>query len=254
MPRYTQQSEHIFQSAKEIAKRMRSTEVNCGHLLLALLGEQSGLAYHVLKNHGLLSDMVLDLVKSKTAIVADGTDLPDDLPFSDMAEAVTKEAEREAIALQHNYVGTEHILLALAFWMDPPYTLVLRRLNLDEWALRHEVLELLGHASEKKTASCATLRFRRGDLCAFKCAGGAEPVLIQRDVGEMAAMAPIGNSVSTSVDNLFFLCHTQYTDYPGGPRELVKCLLPEIVSNLASMFISLRDALNYPKLAVIRNL
>lgn len=263
MPRYTQQSEKVFQLAKDFAREMKSPRVNSGHLLFALLKEGSGLAYNVLKNHRLSVDATRRAVWMMMPVVDESLTLPDDLPWSTTAQLISKSAAEEAIDLGHNYVGTEHILLAFTQFApewSPGRGIFFQSLGVNEntfAALRQEVLSCLGHAQEKSLASrsYSALKFRKGDLCVFKCAGGVEPVLITRDVEEASVMAPAsdwhGCVFSTSVDNLFHLCQTdgQFSD----PREAMKNYSSEIILNLAGILMSQRDAVNYPHLTVFRH-
>ena len=81
------------------------------HILLGLLCEEEGLAASVLESLGL----TIEAVRGEVAhIVGSGDELTTgQLPFTPRAKKVLDLSLREAVDLGHNYIGTEHILLAL---------------------------------------------------------------------------------------------------------------------------------------------
>ena len=146
MATYTQRAEMVFQLAKNAAKEFKHAEVYPVHILLGLLQERSGLTASVLRNRGLSEERV------KTAISAhdfeEGVGYEPDLPWTDVAQYVSTMAAREADMLGHNYVGTEHILLAMTKieanqWLHLASTGALA-------GIRQEVLNLLGYCGEEK--------------------------------------------------------------------------------------------------------
>jgi hypothetical protein len=93
------------------------------------------------------------------------------------------------------------------------------------------------------------MRFRKGDLCAFKTGGGVKAVLVRKDVQDTDTTACIDECAETSVNNLFFLCHTDAQSKD--PYELMGHNSVEITLNLAGILMSLRAALDHPHLVAI---
>ncbi len=243
MPKFTQQAEIVFQLAKDAARRMRNPEVCSVHLLLALLEENSGIACNILKNHSFSVALITEIAGHHVPVAREGMDLPDNLPWSRSAQEITKIAVDEAVRLGHDYIGTEHLLIALTR-LDflNSSTVVLKIFGVDREALRQEVLGLLGCIPEKKPISSGLdIRFHKDDLCAYKCGREIKPVLIRKDVKETDEMAFIDSAVQTSVNNLFFLCHTD--GQLDNPRNLMVLYLPKIILNLAGILMAQREAL-----------
>ena len=146
MAAYTQRAEMVFQLAKDVAKEFRHAEVYPAHILLGLIQEEFGLSAKILRNRGLSEERV------KTAILAHGFEassfLPSrDLPWTDSARFVTQMASAEAVMLDHNYVGTEHILLAMTKISARQWLGLASEKDFND--IRQEVLNPLGHGEKK---------------------------------------------------------------------------------------------------------
>jgi ATP-dependent Clp protease ATP-binding subunit ClpC len=132
--------------ANQEAQRFNHEYIGTEHILLGLVKEGSGVGANVLKNLDVdLRKVRLEvekLVKSGPETVAMGK-----LPQTPRAKKVIEYAIEEARNLNHNYVGTEHLLLGLLREQDGVAAQVLMNLNLKLEDVREEVLNLLG-ASE----------------------------------------------------------------------------------------------------------
>jgi hypothetical protein len=109
--RFTDRARTALASAQRLAQAARYEQVQPGHLLLGLLAEPEGLA-----GRALAAQAPLDRIGTAVAATL-GTGEHDHqgetVPFSPDARRVLAITLREALRLGHNYVGTEHILLAL---------------------------------------------------------------------------------------------------------------------------------------------
>src|SRR5262245_27890685 len=107
--RFTDRARKVMQLAKQEAQRFNHEYIGTEHILLCLVKEGSGVAANVLKNLGASPDAVR---REVTRIVHAGTsDVSGErLPQTPRAKKVIEYAVEEARALDHNYVGTEHIL------------------------------------------------------------------------------------------------------------------------------------------------
>ncbi len=133
--------------ANQEAQRFNHEYIGTEHILLGLVKEGSGVGATVLKNLDVdikkLRLEVEKLVKSGPDMVTMGK-----LPQTPRAKKVIEYAIEEAPALNHNYVGTEHILLGLLRESEGIAAQVLMNLGLKLEDVRQEVLNLLGAGVE----------------------------------------------------------------------------------------------------------
>jgi ATP-dependent Clp protease ATP-binding subunit ClpC len=129
--------------ANQEAQRFNHEYIGTEHILLGLVKEGSGVGANVLKNLDIdLRKVRLEvekLVKSGPEMVTMGK-----LPQTPRAKKVIEYAIEEARNLNHNYVGTEHLLLGLLREHDGVAAQVLMNLGLKLEEVREEVLNLLG--------------------------------------------------------------------------------------------------------------
>ena len=109
--RFTDRAKHVVIAAQDEARRRRHSEVGTEHLLLGFLHEPQCLAVKAIESFDVSSDALLSAVEAQLG--APGSDVPGHIPFSRSAKKVRNLALREALRLGHNYIGTEHMLLAL---------------------------------------------------------------------------------------------------------------------------------------------
>jgi ATP-dependent Clp protease ATP-binding subunit ClpC len=145
--RFTDRARKVMQLANQEAQRFNHEYIGTEHILLGLVKERSGVAANVLKNLDIdLRKIRLEvekLVQSGPEMVTMGR-----LPHTPRAKKVTEYAMEEARNLNHNYVGTEHVLLGLLREQEGFAAQVLMNLGLKLEEVREEVLNLLGHGIE----------------------------------------------------------------------------------------------------------
>ena len=109
--RFTDRARKSVVWAQEEARALNHKHIGTEHLLLGLLREGEGVAARALDAEGLTLESVREAVRER---VGTGTDSPGaHMPFTPRAKKVLELALRESIALEHGYLGTEHILLGL---------------------------------------------------------------------------------------------------------------------------------------------
>jgi len=135
--------------ANQEAQRFNHEYIGTEHILLGLVKEGSGVGANVLKNLDIdLRKVRLEvekLVKSGPEMVTMGK-----LPQTPRAKKVIEYAIEEARNLNHNYVGTEHLLLGLLREQDGVAAQVLMNLGVKLEEVREEVLNLLGAGMEQE--------------------------------------------------------------------------------------------------------
>jgi ATP-dependent Clp protease ATP-binding subunit ClpC len=146
--RFTDRARKVMQLANQEAQRFNHEYIGTEHVLLGLIKEGSGVAANVLKN------LDIDLRKIRMEVeklVQSGPDMVTmgKLPQTPRAKKVIEYSMEEARNLNHNYVGTEHILLGLLREQEGVAAQVLMNLGLKLEDVREEVLNLLGHGMEE---------------------------------------------------------------------------------------------------------
>jgi ATP-dependent Clp protease ATP-binding subunit ClpA len=114
--RYTQRAQHVIVLAQQEARRQGMAHVAPVHLLAAVLREGSGLGACTLKGLGLELASLQPAIDRVTGVTPPEVPArtPAELPYSPAAKTIMVEtAVQRSRQLGHNYVGTEHILLAL---------------------------------------------------------------------------------------------------------------------------------------------
>jgi ATP-dependent Clp protease ATP-binding subunit ClpC len=145
--RFTDRARKVMQLANQEAQRFNHEYIGTEHILLGLVKEGSGVAANVLKNLDVdLRKIRLEvekLVQSGPEMVTMGK-----LPQTPRTKKVIEYSMEEARNLNHNYVGTEHVLLGLLREQEGVAAQVLMNLGLKLEEVREEVLNLLGHGLE----------------------------------------------------------------------------------------------------------
>ncbi len=107
--RFTPRARNTVVAAQNEAHQAGNTEITPDHLLLGLLSEREGLSTMLVKAQGVEPDAL----RSAVILPERADDVPQLIPFNGPAKKVLELTFREALRLGHNYIGTEHILLAL---------------------------------------------------------------------------------------------------------------------------------------------
>jgi len=141
--RFTDRAKAIMNFANQEARRYRHGYIGTEHILLGFLKEGSGVGANVLHNLGINLPHVRDEV---TKVIKEGSDsdLPTPLPQSPLAKRVIELAIEEARNLNHNYVGSEHLLLGMLREAEGVAGQVLKKAGVEVNAARAGVVALLG--------------------------------------------------------------------------------------------------------------
>ncbi len=143
--RYTKRAHKVVKAAADVARTRNHDFIGTEHLLLALFTQPQALATKVLLDHGITEETVRTAVDNLSpAGQAAKTLDAENPPYTRRAAHVLQGAVGEALTLGHNYVGTEHLLLA--FYRDSAgvATKILQEQGLDEnaaWTALRALLE-----------------------------------------------------------------------------------------------------------------
>ena len=139
--RFTDRARGSVVLAQEQARLMNHNYIGTEHLLLGLIATADGVAFRALRSLGVDLDAV---IKQVDDMIGRGSATPEGhIPFTPRSQKVLEIALREALQLGHNYIGTEHILLALIREGDGVGWQALERLGVKKKPARAAVLNTL---------------------------------------------------------------------------------------------------------------
>lgn len=154
MNNFTPRAQQVLALARKEADRFHHNYVGTEHLLLGLINLGQGVAVNVLQKMGLDLETVRGAVEKQ---VGGGTEKKPsgNIPYTPRVKKVLVLAGKEAKALNHSYVGTEHILLGLLREGDGVAARVLASLKIDIDRCRNEILTELdpNYAQEEEAAT-----------------------------------------------------------------------------------------------------
>src|ERR1041385_138360 len=142
MSNFTPRAQQVLALARKEADRFNHNFVGTEHLLLGLIKLGQGVAVNVLQKIGLDLETVRMEVEK---LVGTGPDqkMIGNIPYTPRGKKVLALAAKEAKALNHTYVGTEHILLGLLREGDGVAARVLKNMDVDIEQTRQEILKEL---------------------------------------------------------------------------------------------------------------
>ncbi len=176
MNNFTPRAQQVLALARKEADRFNHNFVGTEHLLLGLIKLGQGVAVNVLQKMGLDLETVRMEVEKQVGTGPDQK-MIGNIPYTPRVKKVLALASKEAKALNHTYVGTEHILLGLLREGDGVAARVLKNLEVDIEQTRQEILKELdpnfaaqeeqpsgGEQPEKAAASGGGASEKKGDV------------------------------------------------------------------------------------------
>ena len=139
---FTPRAQQVLALARKEADRLNHNFLGTEHLLLGLIKLGQGVAVNVLSKMGLDLEMVRTEVKNQVGFDPNRQNLGN-VPYTPRVKKVLALATKEAKALNHTYVGTEHILLGLLREGDGGAARVLKNFGVDIERTRQEILKEL---------------------------------------------------------------------------------------------------------------
>ncbi|WP_198141412.1 AAA family ATPase [Verrucomicrobium spinosum] len=193
MNNFTPRAQQVLALARKEADRFNHNYVGTEHLLLGLIKLGQGVAVNVLTKLGVDLDTVRMQVEQQVGSGPD-TKMVGNIPYTPRVKKVLALASKEAKALNHSYVGTEHLLLGLLREGEGVAAQVLRSLDVNLEKARNEILKELdpnfGNEEEeeesenapsvggsKKDSKTPALRAFGRDLTELAQKGELDPVI-----------------------------------------------------------------------------
>ena len=195
MNNFTPRAQQVLALARKEADRFNHNYVGTEHLLLGLIKLGQGVAVNVLQKMGLDLETVRMEVEKQVGSGPE-TKMVGNIPYTPRVKKVLALAGKEAKALNHSYVGTEHILLGLLREGEGVAARVLKSLEVDIERTRNEILKELdpnftppeseqegGEPSPtgKKDVKTPALRAFGRDLTELAKKGELDPVIGRRN-------------------------------------------------------------------------
>jgi ATP-dependent Clp protease ATP-binding subunit ClpC len=140
--RFTERARNVLVCAQDEARELRHNYIGTEHLLLGLLREGDGFAARALVELGVTLEEAQGAVRR---IVGQGDEVTTgQIPFTPRARKVLELSLREARALDHDYIDTEHVLLGIVCENEGVAARILLDFDADPGRVRAELEHLLG--------------------------------------------------------------------------------------------------------------
>ena len=157
--RFTDRARRVVVLSQEEARLLNHNYIGTEHLLLGMLADGEGLAARVLESLGV---ELLDVRAIAANLSGAELDVAGHLPFTRRAKKAIELSLSEAIKLEHNYIGTEHIMLGIIRVGTGNGFGVLKAFGVDPRDLRASVLGLID-ATESSHSEDLPELLRRGE-------------------------------------------------------------------------------------------
>jgi ATP-dependent Clp protease ATP-binding subunit ClpC len=140
--RFTERARQVVVLAQDEARLLKHNYIGTEHILLGLLREEEGLAARVLES----LEITIEEVRGAVAqLIGQGDEVTmGQIPFTPRAKKVLEFSLKEALAMNHNYIGTEHVLLGLVRENEGVASRILAQLDAPAEVVRNEVGRMLG--------------------------------------------------------------------------------------------------------------
>ncbi len=148
--RFTEKALQAVMIAQEESRKLGYNFVGTEQLLLGLIGENTGIAAQVLKSYGVnLRNTRLEVER----LVGQGSGfISVEIPFTPRAKRTLELALKESKNFGHEYIGTEHLLLAVTDEETGIARKILKALGIDCFKLRNTLLDKISNFDNKKTS------------------------------------------------------------------------------------------------------
>jgi ATP-dependent Clp protease ATP-binding subunit ClpC len=136
---FTPRALQVFGIARHEADRLKHNYVGTEHLLLGLIKLGNGVATNVIISLGLNLEAVRLEIENRAGFGSEK--IVGNIPFTPRMKRVLETAKKEAVAIGHGYIGTEHLLLGLLNEQEGLAAEIFKHFNLDTEKMRKEILK-----------------------------------------------------------------------------------------------------------------
>ncbi|QPJ61154.1 MAG: ATP-dependent Clp protease ATP-binding subunit [Candidatus Nitronauta litoralis] len=176
--RFTERARRVIILAREEAELYRHEYLGTEHILQGIIKDGGGIAVALLQKSGvdlnqIKSELEKNLPRSSNSLVIG------DIPFTSRAKKVLEFAVEEARSLNHNYIGTEHLLLGLLKEKEGVACRVLNGFGMYFDDVKEKLEEMFREPSEatREAGKTPTLDEFSRDLTAMAMQGKLDPII-----------------------------------------------------------------------------
>lgn len=155
--KFTHAATKSMQLARAACYNFKHSYIGTEHMLIGLLEEDQSIAAAVLREHGVTLDKLRLEIDKRNSVQDTGAVKPGLLPFTPKAKRALESAIIEAEQMNHNYIGTEHLLLGILIDDKNEATLVLKELRYNISKIKQGIYEILGEVTIKSDESSSAV-------------------------------------------------------------------------------------------------
>jgi ATP-dependent Clp protease ATP-binding subunit ClpC len=148
LDRFTEKAHEAIQEAQEIMQEQHHTQLDVEHIFLAMLRQRDGLTARALERLGVETESVAQRVErelEKSPKVYGQYGYGNQVYVTPRTQRLVKRAEEEAARLNDQYVGTEHLLVAITGEREGASSRILRSFNIDQERIYQALMEIRGN-------------------------------------------------------------------------------------------------------------
>ena len=176
--RFTERARRVIILAREEAELYRHEYLGTEHILQGVIKDGGGIAVAIIQKTGadlalLKKELEKNLPRSSNSLIIG------DIPFTSRAKKVLELAVEEARALNHNYIGTEHLLLGLLKEKEGVACRVLNNFGMYFEDVKEKIVEMFKEPTEttRETGKTPTLDEFSRDLTKMAVDGKLDPII-----------------------------------------------------------------------------
>jgi len=183
LERFTEKAQEAFQEAQEIMNEQHHTQLDVEHIFLAMLRQSDGLTSRALERVNVNADMVIQRVErelEKSPKVYGQYGFGGQVYITPRTQRLVKKAEEEANRLNDQYVGTEHLLIAISGEREGASSRILISFGIDQEHIYQALMDIRG--SQRSDDPSAESRYEilekySTDLTELALQGRLDPVI-----------------------------------------------------------------------------
>ena len=138
--KFTNKAKRVIEIANDISIELGHNYIGTEHILYGLAKEGEGIAAKVLNNKGITDDKIKSKIEE---LLGRGDEIKESLGFTPRTKKVLENAFLEAKRIGYNYIGTEHLLLAIMKEVDCVATRIIIELNVDIPKIYNEIAKVI---------------------------------------------------------------------------------------------------------------
>ena len=146
--KFTNRAKKSIEIADDISLELGHNYIGTEHMLYGLIKEGEGIASKVLTNKGITEEKVEKKIEE---MLGKGKEIEQSLGFTPRAKRILENAFLEARKIGYNFIGTEHLLLAILKEKDCIATRIITELNVEISKIYNEIANVINEDDEKIT-------------------------------------------------------------------------------------------------------